>query len=249
LKCQSRDEKELSIAADIQAKLLPQEIPENEDIQMAASNIMARSVGGDYYGFMANESGQLAVIVADSMGKGISGALLMTTARAIWRSISPSELATPGKVLSMINHAIYDDMQLTQAFVTMFVAFYDPDNSTLHYSSAGHNPALFHTPKAVYCRELDVGGPPIGLFPNSEFPSEELPLNSGDLIAIYTDGIVEAVNDKKELFGVERFCNIIYKNRDLDVERIREKILAGLNSYTMDIPQSDDITMVIMRRR
>ena len=82
----------------------------------------------------------------------------------------------------MINHAIYEDMQLTQAFVTMFVAFYNPDNSTLHYSSAGHNPALFNTPKATYCRELGVGGLPIGLFPNTDFPSEEICLSSGDLI-------------------------------------------------------------------
>jgi sigma-B regulation protein RsbU (phosphoserine phosphatase) len=173
----------------------------------------------------------------------------MTTARAIWRSLSTSDLTAPGKALKLINHAIYDDMQATQAFVTMFVAFYDPDGSNLHYSSAGHNPALFHRPMATYCMELGVGGPPIGLFPDSEFPSDELYLNSGDLIVIYTDGIVESVNDRKELFGTEKFCNIVYKNRDLNAENIRDKVLKGLNDYTLGNPQSDDITMVIMRRR
>jgi len=246
---QSIHERELAIAADIQAKLLPQEIPENRDIQIAASNIMARSVGGDYYDFIANDHGKLAVIVADSMGKGMPGALLMTTARTIWRSLSLSDLITPGKALKLINHAIYDDMQATQAFVTMFVAFYDSDRSILHYSSAGHNPALIYTPVAKYCRELDVGGPPIGLFPDSEFPSDELYLNSGDLMVIYTDGIVESVNDKNELFGVEKLCNIIYKNRNLNAEDIKDKILEGVNDYTLGNPQSDDITMVIMRRR
>ena len=248
-KRQNAHERELAIAADIQAKLLPQEVPENRDIQIAASNIMARSVGGDYYDFITSDQGKLAAIVADSMGKGMPGALLMTNARAIWRSLSPSELNSPGTVLSMINHAIYDDMQAAQAFVTMFVAFYDSDSSILQYSSAGHNPALIYTPVAKYCRELDVGGPPIGLFPDSEFPSDDLYLNSGDLMVIYTDGIVESVNDKNELFGTERFCNIIYRNRNLNAEDIKDKILEGLNDYTAGNPQSDDITMVIMRRR
>lgn len=138
LQKQVRYEQELAIAADIQQKLLPQELPQDMGLQIAASNIMARTVGGDYYDLITNQRGQLSLIVADTMGKGIPASLLMTTVRAIWRGCSANCCRSPGQVIEIINRAMYPDLNATGSFVTMFGAIYNPETSVFRYTNAGH---------------------------------------------------------------------------------------------------------------
>jgi len=248
LQKQIRYEQELAIAADIQRKLLPQELPQNVGLQIATSNVMARSVGGDYYDFITNQQGQLALVVADSMGKGIPAALLMTTARAIWRSWSVTGSGSPGQTLDMINQAVYPDLKATEAFVTVFNALYDPSTSVFQYSNAGHNPPLFRPASAPGCRKLDIGGTPIGMFPDSEFPDDGIPMSEGDIIVIYTDGVVEAVDGNNTPFGLERLCSLMNQNHDPDAEDVKNAILSEVNSYTGGSPQADDTTIVVLKK-
>ncbi len=245
---QARYEQELAIAADIQSKLFPQELPQNPDFQMAASNIMARSVGGDFYDLMANKKGQLALVVADSMGKGMPAALLMTTVRAIWRSCSTSDVSSPGHALEAINRAAYPDLKAAEAFVTVFAAMYDPVTSLFQYSNAGHNPPIFRPESAPECRELDVGSTPIGLFPDTSFPGSEFLMQEGDVIVIYTDGVVEATDSNNKLFGDEKLCSIIEQNHESDAEDIKNAILSEVDSYTGGAPQTDDITLLVLKK-
>lgn len=245
---QARYEQELAIAADIQSKLFPQELPQNPDFQMAASNIMARSVGGDFYDLIANKKGQLALVVADSMGKGMPAALLMTTVRAIWRSCSTSDVSSPGHALEAINRAAYPDLKAAEAFVTVFAAMYDPVTSLFQYSNAGHNPPIFRPESAPECRELDVGSTPIGLFPDTSFPGSEFLMQEGDVIVIYTDGVVEATDSNNKLFGDEKLCSIIEQNHESDAEDIKNAILSEVDSYTGGAPQTDDITLLVLKK-
>jgi sigma-B regulation protein RsbU (phosphoserine phosphatase) len=245
---QVRYEQELAIAADVQRKLLPQELPQSTGLQIAASNTMARSVGGDYYDFAMNDRGQLALIVADSMGKGIPAALLMTTVRAIWRSCSAIAPKPPDQTLDMINRSVYADLKATEAFVTMFSALYDPATSSFRYSNAGHNPPLFRPALAPECRELDIGGTPVGIFPDSEFSSGEFRMREGDVVVIYTDGIVEAADKNDKLFGLEKLCSLVEQNHELGAEDIRNLILAEVDSHTSGSAQTDDITVMILKR-
>jgi serine phosphatase RsbU (regulator of sigma subunit) len=246
---QARYERELAIAADIQRKLLPQDLPQNTDLQIAASNTMARSVGGDYYDFITNQQGQLALVVADSMGKGMPAALLMTTVRAIWRSQGvATDSRSPGQTLEMINRAVYPDMEATEAFVTMFNALYDPTASVFQCSSAGHNPPIFLPASSSECKELDTGGTPIGMFPNAEFPSSEFAVSEGDIIVIYTDGVVEAVDRNDTPFGFDRLCSLVSQNHDPNAEDVKNAILSELNSHTGGSPQADDTTIVVLKK-
>lgn len=245
---QARYEHELAIAADVQRKLLPQESPRNIGLQIAASNIMARSVGGDYYDFIVNQQGQMALIVADSMGKGMPAALLMTTVRAIWRSFSETGDRLPGQTLEMINKAVYPDLSATESFVTMFMCLYDPSSSTFQYSGAGHNPPIFYSRADSACHDLDVGGTPIGLFPDSEYPGTEFAIGEGDFIVIYTDGVVEATDESNKPFGVEKLCDVVNQIRNADAENINKAILSEVDSYTHGASQADDITVVVLKK-
>lgn len=245
---QARYEQELGIAADIQRKLLPQSFPQNTNLDIAAENIMARSVGGDFYDFMVNDQGQLAIVVADSMGKGIPAALLMTTVRAIWRSCYTANEKKPGQILKAINRAVYEDLKAAEAFVTMFVALYDPAASSFQYSSAGHNPPIFRPALATECKKLDIGGTPVGIFPDHDFPGGEFSVSQHDTIVIYTDGVVEAVDKNNRPFGEERLCRLMDQNHSPDAESVKNAILSEVDSYTDGLPQADDITVVVLRK-
>ena len=245
---QLRHEQELAIAADIQKKLLPQEFPKGMGIQIAASSTMAKAVGGDYYDLTTNQRGQLSLIVADSMGKGIPAALLMTTIRAIWRGCSAMCCRSPGQVLETINRAMYQDLKATESFITMFGAIYDPETSTFRYSGAGHSPAIFCQASETEDKMLDVGGLPVGILPDSDFPSDEVLMREGDIIVMYTDGVVEAADENDHLFGVEGLCDVIDQHRSLDAEVIKDAILSEVDSHTNGSPLADDTTLVVLKK-
>lgn len=248
LQKQLRHEQELAIASDIQKKLLPQEFPKGMGIQIAASSAMAKVVGGDYYDLTTNQRGQLSLIVADSMGKGISAALLMTAIRAIWRGCSATCCRSPGQVLKTISKAMYQDLKATESFITMFGAIYDPETSTFRYSSAGHNPAIFCQASETKDKMLDVGGLPVGILPDSDFPSDEVFMGEGDIIVMYTDGVVEAADENDHLFGVQGLCDVIDHHRSSDADVIKEAILSEVDSHTNASPLADDTTLVVLRK-
>ena len=248
LQKQLRHEQELAIAADIQKKLLPQEFPQDMGIQIAASSAMAKVVGGDYYDLTTNQSGRLSLIVADSMGKGIPAALLMTTIRAIWRGCSATCCRSPGQVLETINEAMYQDLKATESFITMLGAIYDPETSIFRYSSAGHSPAIFRQASETEDRMLDVGGLPVGILPDSNFPSDEVFMREGDIIVMYTDGVVEAEDENGDLLGVQGLCDVIDQHRSSDADVIKDAILSEVDSHTNASPLADDTTLVVLKK-
>jgi len=248
LQKEMRYEYELAMAADIQKKLFPQKIPQDKGLQIAVSNTMARSVGGDFYDFMINQHGQLAVLVADTMGKGLSAALLTATLRAIWRSCSETCPVSPGQILGNINRAMYADLEITQAFVTAFAAIYDPKTSVLRYSSAGHNPPIFCSVSTSAHQILDVGGFPLGISLDAEFPSAEVAVQKDDVVIIYTDGVVEAEDANNELFGLERLCDLVEQHLNSSPEDIKSVILGAIDTYTNSSPPNDDTTIVVLKK-
>ena len=153
---------------------------------------------------------------------------------------------SPDETLSVLNHTVYSDFSSTGRFVTIFTALYDHDTATLKYGNSGHNPPLYLSFKSDECEELDTDGTLIGIMPDSKYYTAERVLSKGDLIVVYTDGIVEAERDK-ELFGTERLRELIIQNRSRDVEEIQDKIISVVKEYTQGEPQSDDITLMVLR--
>jgi sigma-B regulation protein RsbU (phosphoserine phosphatase) len=245
---QVRYENELSIAAGIQKKLLPQKVPEDMGLQISTLNIMAMSVGGDYYDFLKNNRDQLAIVVGDSMGKGMPAALLMTTVRAVWQSWSVSGFESPGEILNMINRTVYPDLHATGAFITMFCALYDPGTANFKYCNAGHNPPILHRISDSDCVQMSIGGIPVGMFPDTEFHSDEVILRKNDLVVMYTDGVVEAINKNDVEFGFKRLCEIININHKLDPENITKEIMSEIASHTGNSSFADDVTIVILKK-
>ncbi len=248
LKKQVRYENELAIASDIQKKLLPQKIPEYSDLQISAINIMATYVGGDYYDFLEDEQGQLAIVVGDSMGKGIPAALLMLTVRAVWRAWSTSGFESPGETLEIINESVYQDLSATESYMTMFNALYDPETSIFRYSNAGHNPPLYRSASSNECLKLEIGGVPIGMFPDTEFHSGRIKLKKDDVIVIYTDGVVEARDSKDNEFGIDRLCDVIDNHYSDNANDIIKAILNDMELHTGNSSWNDDVTIVVLKK-
>jgi phosphoserine phosphatase RsbU/P len=247
-KKQIRYENEISIAADIQKKLLPQKLPEDTGLRISALNIMARSVGGDYYDFLKNKQDQLTMVIGDSMGKGIPAALLMTTIRAVWQSWSMSGFESPGEILHKINQTVYPDLNTIESFMTMFCALYNPDTSNFKYCNAGHNYPILRHANEPKCIQLEVGGMPIGMFPDTEFHSAEVKLNENDIVVMYTDGVTEAQNKDNVEFGFDRLCELIDQIYDLEPDEITKKIMSEIINHTGSSSLADDVTIVVLKK-
>jgi serine phosphatase RsbU (regulator of sigma subunit) len=243
-----RYEHELEIATEIQKKLLPQKLPQNMGLQISARNIMAQYIGGDYYDFSVNKRGQLALVVADPMGHGVSSALLMTTIRAIWQSWVNTESDSPGKILDIVNQTAYSDLRSVGAFITMFSALYNPTTSIFQYSNAGHNPPIFYSASNQKMEELSIGGIPIGVKSSYEYQNGQLSLGDGDVIVIYTDGLVETLGNSDALSGYEKLCQIMNQSYNFSAEDIKNAVLSELNLPNKEIPFDDDITIVVLKK-
>ena len=243
---QIRQEQELTIASEIQSNLLPKELPKGTGLEISAINTMARLIGGDYYDCIFNSSGQLAFVIADVMGKGMPAALLMTMVRTVWRSNVMMDSRSPDETLIALNRAVYPDFSSNWRYVTIFSALYDPQNSTLKYGNSGHNPPFYLPYESDKCEELDTEGMLIGIMPDPKYYTAERVLHKGDLIVLYTDGIIEAEHNG-EFFGLERLKELIIRNRSCDVEEIQDKIISAVKEYTQDEPQSDDITLMVLK--
>jgi len=248
LKSQVRYENELSIAAEIQRRLLAQKPPEDIDLDIAFLNVMARSVGGDYYDFLKNDREQLTMVVGDSMGKGIPAALLMTTVRAVWQSRAVSGFESPGDIMKAINRIVYSDLKATESFMTMFCALYEPKTSNFKYCNAGHNPPILRSEKNKSCVQLEIGGIPIGMFPDAEYHSDEFIMQKDDLIVMYTDGVIEARDKNDEEFGYNRLCELIDQNYFKPSKEIANNILSAITQYTGNSSFSDDVTIVVLKK-
>jgi len=243
---QIRQEQELAIASEIQSNLLPKELPKGTGLEISAINLMARYIGGDYYDCVITPSGQVAFVIADVMGKGVPAALFMTMVRTIWRSNAMMDSKSPGETLEAMNRAGYPDLSSNWRYVTMFSAIYDPKTSTLKYANSGHNPPFYLPRGCDKFEELDTEGTLIGIMPDTKYYTVERVLNEGDLIVIYTDGIIESERGK-EFFGIEKLKEVIIQNRASDVEEIQDKIIAAVKEYTQGELQSDDITLMVLR--
>jgi predicted ester cyclase len=239
-----RIEQELRVARRIQQSLLPEAIPELEGWRIAAYYGPAREVGGDFYDFLELEDGRLGLVVGDATGHGMPAALVMATTRGMLRAVVQSS-ESPGEVLARVNEALVADIP-PSTFVTCFYGVLDPKDGHLSYANAGHNlPCRRHDGQA---EELRARGMPLGLIPGMRYEEKETILASGDITLFYSDGLVEAHNPQREMFGFPRLRRLVAEH-DAEEGSLVDVLIDELRSFTGDgWEQEDDITLVTLRR-
>ncbi|MFC7686971.1 PP2C family protein-serine/threonine phosphatase [Ureibacillus sp. GCM10028918] len=239
-------EREINLAKNIQTVLLNGEKPKLENDEVSGISIPARLIGGDYFDFYPLPNGKLRIVIGDVMGKGIPAAMLMILTRGAFRTAAESTRG-PGDTLTAMNNALYSDLRKLNSFVTVFCADWDPILGTLSYSSAGHSlPEVIREDKQNVVIPT-VKGIMLGGLPNQIYKEESVTLTEGDLVFIYTDGIIEAVNTDNEMYKVERLNALLKSVVAKNVEEIEQCVIKDLNQYTEGLPQKDDITMVLLK--
>ncbi|HWL22639.1 PP2C family protein-serine/threonine phosphatase [Lysinibacillus fusiformis] len=239
-------EREINLAKNIQTALLNGEKPTLENDEVSGISIPARLIGGDYFDFYPLPNGKLRIVIGDVMGKGIPAAMLMILTRGAFRTAAESTKG-PGETLTAMNNALYADLRKLNSFVTVFCADWDPILGTLSYSSAGHS-----LPEIIRGVKQKVEIPPVkgimlGGLPNQTYKEEKATLVEGDLVFIYTDGIIEAVNTDGEMYKVNRLENLLKSLVTKNVQEIEQSVIEDINHFTEGLPQKDDITMVLLK--
>ncbi len=244
---QERINRDIEIAADLQQKALPETIPVVEGIQIAAKSFPADMVGGDYFDFLPLDSKKMGFVIGDAAGKGFPGTIFMTNVRSVFRVISSTE-KNPGTLLKKINDFICHDSRSTSGlFMTFLYGIYDPSSGEFSYANAGHYAPIVFQKKNQSFSEANISEMPLGIAPDIEYPTGTVKLSSGDIIVLYTDGVTEAKNRKKEIFGLKALINIVKKNHAHSAEEIFKKIESEIKLFVEAEPQFDDLTLLILK--
>lgn len=242
-----RIEKEITIAAEIQKNLLPKDIKTAFGLEIANYFEPAREVGGDYYDYFISAEGKMSIAIGDVSGKGVPAAILMTLIRAVLKTLSFYG-NLPDVMLTRLNEIVYEDVN-EEMFLTLFYSTYDFEKRTFYFSNAGHNPIIYYSAKEDKLIEENVKGVAIGFLEYYKYKLGEMKLNKNDIVVYYTDGVTEAENMNKEMFGINNLKKVIYENRNMSAETIKNEILKELFKFRGNYEQVDDITLVVIKNK
>lgn len=235
---------EMRLAREIQERLLPTRLPESSVVELAAFAAPSREVGGDYYDAVALPGDRLMLAVADVTGKGMPASLLMANMQACLRIVLPLDIDLEDAT-TRINDVIHANTGFDK-FITFFWGICDADGTTFKYVNAGHNPPLHVTSEGTLTH-LETGGLLLGIMGGVQYERGERGLKSGDVIAMFTDGVTEAMNPEMEEYDDPRLEELLVNVRDKSAQGILDAVLADVEAFTRGAPQSDDITMIVMK--
>jgi sigma-B regulation protein RsbU (phosphoserine phosphatase) len=240
----ARKEAELNFALEVQQALFPRQFPADQSLEFSAVCVPARGIGGDYYDVLERRDGRLALVVADISGKGISAAILMSNVHAVLRTLHDAGLPA-GELCSQLNRHLHRVTQGTR-FATAFYAEWSERDRCLTYVNAGHPaPILLGTCSGQL---LQAGGPPLGIFPDTEFQVGRLLLQPGDMMVLYSDGITDAGESSEREFGQARLEARVKEHCEEPLDEIRQRILAAVRDWSGNEVE-DDMTLLLIRAR
>ena len=246
----SRMEEELKIAHNIQLSMLPDRAPTIEGFSIAARCIPAREVGGDFYDFVEmidDGAKRLGIVVGDVSGKAVSGALVMAASRSIFRVLTETHESVH-EVMNRGNMRLHQDVKKGM-FVALLYAVLDSKEKTMTFSNAGQVQPILCSPEKSKAEYIDTEGDrfPLGIIKECYYQEKHVSLRKGDILVFYTDGMVEAVNAKDELYGFERFMASIEEGRDLGANELLDKLINDVMRYVGKVEQHDDLTAVVVK--
>ena len=238
-------QRDLSQAAEIQVRMLPDKAPKLAGADLAGFNAPCRTVGGDYYDFFPYPDGRVAMALGDVSGKGLPASLMMMALHAHVQVLAedPGDL---GAFMSRLNKATCFKCP-SNRFITFFFCVLDAASGAVSFANAGHNPPIV-VRAAGEAEMLEGGGPVLGILPIAPYRQMTTQLGPGDLLVLYSDGVTEATNMNQDEYGEARFTEVLKANREKPAAAIVEAVTRSLAEFAAGAPQADDITLVVAKR-
>ncbi len=239
-------EKDIAMAREVQLRLLPPEAPSHPHAEMAVRFLPARTIGGDLYDFVDYGPNRTAIVLGDVSGKAAPAALFAALVSGIMRSAAHQVWPEPAQMLAGLNDAL-QERRLDSQYVTMLFALWNDENQTLQVANSG-------AVQPVFCRAgqstaVQAEGFPLGMFPNATYEELSVATQPGDVILFVSDGIMDAENEKEEMYGQERLAALLCANRDLSAQEIADAILADVARFQGSHDRFDDETIIVLRVR
>jgi len=237
---------EMKIGHQIQASLLPSAPIKTPQFEVTGFCLPADQVGGDYFDYFFRDENCLDMVIADVSGHSVGPALFMVETRSAIRA-QLNKSVTPAEMLGILNNALFQDLDNADYFITLFYLQYHLETGQLSYANAGHSLPLFLQHSEMKCSQLDADGLVLGVRKDVVFEQKIVAFEQGDLILLYTDGLIEAENDHAEFFGIERVYDIVNELAQQPPEIIIEKLLEQLKQFCQCEVFNDDITLMILK--
>ena len=242
-------QRDLDLARELQGGLLPKVFPTREEapgIELFARLEPAKEVSGDLYDFFTIEPGKMCFVVGDVSGKGIAAGIFMAVTRTLIRATTvPGR--SPLEIMNRVNAQLAKENQAS-LFVTMILGIVDTATGRMVYGQGGHNPPILVPAQGKPTYE-PAGGMPLGVFEDAKFGERELQLKPGETLLVYTDGVTEAMNEAKDLFGEDRLEKAVTGVASLSPEKIAERVIEQVEGFVLEAERSDDITLLAIQRR
>jgi sigma-B regulation protein RsbU (phosphoserine phosphatase) len=243
-------EQQMEMARQVQKDLCPPANPSFENLDFAAECVPAWQVGGDFYDIFLTNQGSSALLLGDVSGKGLPAAVLMGLILGAVRSSNWAAGRTEQEASTRRLNELLLSKTSSDRFASLFWGYYEPGTEVLRYVNAGHLPPMvFKQNGELESERLEEGGPVLGVLAAPTYCQGNIAVSAGDLVVLYSDGVVEAMNASEEEFGEERLRRVIRKNSDKSAAKIRDEILKEVRSFLGEAQLQDDLTLVVARLR
>jgi len=241
-----RMEDELAIARDLQKSMLPAACPDTKGFKIAALSTPAREVGGDFFDFIEMGADKVGFVIGDVTGKSVSGALVMSASRSVFRMLSEQKLTVSESMLRA-NRRLKRDVK-SGMFVALLYAVLNSQDQILTLCSAGQTQPVLMSAKTGVATLVETRGDtfPLGILDEVNYEETQLQLVSGDKVVFYTDGIVEAMNEKEEMFGFDRLVEVVQGARSMSADSLLKEIMDRVNEFVGGAAQHDDLTAIVV---
>lgn len=240
--------RELEIAAELQKAMLPRSRIKVEGLDLAGISLPAKLVGGDYFDYLLDSGKEkLGFVIADASGKGLRSSIFMTNSKNIFKVMATIE-SSPAKTLSRTNDQIMDNIDSSViVFVTMFYGIYEKESRIVQYTNAGHNPPLFINGSTKEVRLLKAQGFPLGVCRSQHYGQGQVKMVPGDILILYTDGVIEATDIKGDMFGLDSLKQVCLDSLGLSSQGIADAIKKSAFEFSGGKEQSDDLTLLVFQ--
>jgi serine phosphatase RsbU (regulator of sigma subunit) len=241
-----RMEEDLSVARDVQMNMLPASCPKVEGYQIAASSTPAREVGGDFFDFIEIGEDKLGLVIGDVTGKSVSGALIVSASRSVFRMLSEAQL-TVGEIMIRANRRTKKDI-IRGMFVALLYAVLNKEDRTLSLCNAGQTQPIHLSARSGDATLISTEGDnfPLGIVDEPDYKETLVQLAPGDRVVFYTDGIVEAMDEKEEVFGFDRLVEVVQGAHSMSADSLLKEIINRVNAFVGTTAQHDDLTIIVV---